>query len=159
MAQNRLMELVVGLFVCLGVAALFILTLEASTTNTVGGGGTYQVTAEFNNIGSLTDRAPVTVAGVKVGRVTDIDFDPKTFEARVTMAISDKYDMLPVDTSASILTKGLLGEQYIGLTPGGSSKTLKNHDRIRFTQSALILEQVIGQFLFHKAQQSPGGQQ
>ena len=156
MAQNRLMELVVGLFVCLGVAALFILTLQASTTNQIGGGDTYRVTAEFNNIGSLTDRAPVTVAGVKVGRVTGISFDPDTYEAKVTMQISDQYDMLPKDTSASILTKGLLGEQYIGLSPGGSPKMLKNGDRIRFTQSALILEHVIGQFLFNKAQQKPG---
>ena len=153
MAQNRLMEVVVGLFVCLGVAALFLLTLQVSTANGLGGGGeTYRVTASFQNIGSLTERSPVTMAGVTIGRVSDIRFDPETFEAQVTMSISRQYDMLPEDSSASILTQGLLGEQYVGLTPGGSRRSLEEGDSIRFTQSAMVLEQVIGQFLFSQAE-------
>ena len=99
-------------------------------------------------------RAPVTVAGVLVGRVTSIGFDNQTYEAVVTMRIRSRYDTLPLDTSASILTAGLLGEQYIGLDPGGDTQYLKSGDQIKLTQSAIVLERLIGQFLFSKAQET-----
>jgi phospholipid/cholesterol/gamma-HCH transport system substrate-binding protein len=111
----------------------------------------YDVTARFENISGLKVRAPVTMAGVRIGRVTEVGFDPRTFEAVVTMHISDRYNELPADSSASIFTAGLLGEQYIGLEPGGDMEVLKEGSEIMLTQSALILEQLIGQFLFSKA--------
>jgi len=154
MAQTRLMEITVGLFVCLGVAALLLLTLQASTAGTLfgGAGETYEVRASFQNIGNLNDRAPVSISGVRVGRVTEIRFNPDQFEAVVVMAIDEQYDMLPKDTSAKILTKGLLGEQYVGLEPGASRQTLSDGDELRFTSSALILEEMISQFMFSEAQ-------
>lgn len=151
MTQTRMLETVVGLFICLGVAAIFILTLRVSNMGNLTSGGTYEVSALFQNIGGLKAGAPVTMAGVTVGRVSKISFDQSRFEAKVTLSLEDKYDKIPKDSNASILTQGLLGEQYVSLTPGGSEKSLKNGDRIAFTQSAFILEKVIGQFLFNKA--------
>ena len=145
--QTRLMELTVGLFVCLGLAALLIMTLQVSTDNGMRGGETYTVIARFENTGSLRSRAPVTLAGVRVGRVGNIRINPQTFDAEVELIISGQYDFMPDDTSASIYTSGLLGEQYIALEPGGSPNNLEDGDRLRFTQSALVLERLIGQFL------------
>ncbi len=145
--QTRLLELVVGLFVLLGIAALFLLTLQVSTANDLKPQESYRVVATFDNVGSLKPRAPVTLAGVRIGRVLDIRINTTTFQAEVTLGIDNKYNMLPDDSNASILTAGLLGEQYIGITPGGSQNVLKNGDRIRFTQSAMVLENLIGQFV------------
>lgn len=155
MRQTRTIEISTGFFIVLGFAALFFLATQTTNIRAYGGGGGYAVTASFTNVGGLKVRAPVTVAGVNVGRVTRIRLDGRTFSAIVTMEISPSYDQIPDDSSASILTSGLLGEQYIGLTPGGSATFLKNGSKIQFTQSAIILENLIGQFLFHKA--SAGG--
>lgn len=147
MNQTRLMELVVGLFICLGLAAVFLLTLQVSTQNDLRRESTYSVQARFDNVGSLRVRAPVTLAGVRIGRVTAVDVDPETFQAEVKLAIDERYNHLPTDSSAAIQTAGILGEQYVALQPGGSMDNLKNGDRISFTQSAIVLENLIGRFL------------
>ena len=152
MSAQRGIEMVVGAFVLAGIAALFVLAIKWSNfgaTNVQG----YELTAQFDNIGSLTDRSPVKLAGLTIGRVVKITVDPKTFEAVVTLRIASKYDNLPRDTFASIYTEGLLGAQYIELSPGGATKVLKNGDRITMTQSAVVLEKVISKFLFNKAAQ------
>jgi phospholipid/cholesterol/gamma-HCH transport system substrate-binding protein len=141
----------VGIFVVAGIAALFILALKvgnASTTFNVG--ESYSVYAEFENIGGLKVRAPVKSAGVVVGRVSDIQFDSKKFVARVTLNLDRRYEF-PKDTSVSILTSGLLGEQYLGLEAGGDTAGLKDGDTVKLTQSAVVLEKLIGQFLYNKA--------
>ncbi|HET8552568.1 MAG TPA: outer membrane lipid asymmetry maintenance protein MlaD [Gammaproteobacteria bacterium] len=146
MKQTRAVEFGTGLFILFGILALFFLATQTTNFQYVSGNA-YQVTAVFQNIGGLKVRAPVSMAGVKIGRVTAIDLDPQRLEAVVTISIDQKYDKLPKDTAASILTAGLLGEQYIGLSPGASSEYLQNGDRIQFTQSAIILEHLIGQFI------------
>ncbi len=151
MMQSRTVEIWVGLFIAAGMAALFMLAMQVSNLTVVSNDEGYVVTARFENISGLKVRSPVTVAGVRVGRVTDIGFDPQTFEAVVSMRINSEYNQLPADTSASIFTAGLLGEQYIGLEPGGEMEYLEDGSEIVLTQSALILEQLIGQFLFSKA--------
>jgi len=145
------MEIAVGLFVAGGLAALFMLAMQVSNLSANISSKSYEVTAAFQNIGGLKVRSPVTVSGVRVGRVEAIDYDTKGYEAVVTLRIDDKYDTFPEDTSASIFTAGLLGEQYISLQPGGSETDLKSGDRIHLTQSALVLEQIIGQFLYNVA--------
>ncbi|HET7688591.1 MAG TPA: outer membrane lipid asymmetry maintenance protein MlaD [Candidatus Macondimonas sp.] len=147
MNQTRLMELVVGLFICLGLAAMFLLTLQVSTQNDLKRDASYEITARFDNVGSLRVRAPVTLAGVRIGRVTAVDVNPETFQAEVKLAIDQRYDKLPSDSSAAIQTAGILGEQYIALQPGGAMENLKPGDRIGFTQSAVVLENLIGRFL------------
>lgn len=149
--QSRALEVLVGLFVCLGVAAIFVLTFRVASVNGVTNGGSYSVTAAFNNIGSLAPGASVKLAGVRIGSVTGIHIDQKTFQAVVTMAISDKNNDIPTDSSAKILTSGLLGAQYVGIDPGGSEKSLKNGGHIKFTQSAFVLENVLGHFLVNMA--------
>lgn len=159
MQNSRLLEIGVGLFVLLGLGALLLLALKVSNISAFQQTTGYDVIAQFQNIGGLKVRAPVTLAGVPVGRVEQIAVDPKTFEARVVLTISDKYANLPQDTSASIFTAGLLGEQYIGLQPGGMEETLQPGDEIMLTQSAVVLEQLIGQFLYSKASgASEGGE-
>lgn len=144
-------DLLVGLFVVLGFAALVFLALRAGNmSSAVGLGPTYQTTARFDNIGGLKPRAAVRSAGVVVGRVEAIRFDDTTFQAEVTFALDARYKW-PKDTSAKILTSGLLGEQYVGLVPGGDTETLAPGDRIALTQSAVVLENLIGQFLYGKA--------
>ena len=147
MNQTRLMELVVGLFICLGLAAMFLLPLQVSTQNDIGRNTSYSVTARFDNVGSLRVRAPITLAGVRIGRVTAVDVNPETFQAEVKISLDRRYDKLPADSSAAIQTAGILGEQYIALQPGGAMENLKEGDRINFTQSAVILENLIGRFL------------
>ncbi len=150
--QSRALEMLVGLFVSLGVAAVFVLTFRVASLDTVGNGDeTYRVVATFENIGGLKVGSAVTIAGVKVGRVKAITIDPTTFEANVTLELSRSYDSIPEDSSAKILTAGLLGEQYIGLEAGGDSEMLKEGGRVRLTQSAVVLENLISQFLFNKA--------
>ncbi|MDZ7808812.1 MAG: outer membrane lipid asymmetry maintenance protein MlaD [Arhodomonas sp.] len=112
----------------------------------------YTIVGYFENVGGLRERAPVRMGGVPVGRVSAITLDAETFEARVEMTIGRRYDNLPADTSASVLTSGLLGEQYIGLEPGGMPATLQDGDELMLTQSAVVLEKVISQFLFQQAE-------
>lgn len=150
MNAQRGIEIVVGAFVLAGIAALLVLTLKWSDFGTSSVSG-YTLTAEFDNIGGLTDRSPIKMAGVTIGRVSKIQIDPNTFEAVVTMIISSQYDNLPKDSFASIYTAGLLGAQYIEISPGGDTKVLKNGDKITMTQSAVILEKIISKFLFNKA--------
>jgi len=147
----RSIELSVGIFVGIGLAALFMLAMQASNLSSFTSDGAYQVSARFDNIGGLKVKSAVKVSGVKVGQVAEIDYDSETFEAVVVMNIDEKFDKFPRDTIASIFTSGLLGEQYIGLEPGGDEKLLENQSEIRHTQSAMVLEQLIGQFLFSKS--------
>jgi phospholipid/cholesterol/gamma-HCH transport system substrate-binding protein len=150
--SKTVLDLWVGLFVIAGIAALLFLALKVGSMSTVNATDSYEVTARFENIGGLKARAPVKSAGVVVGRVTDIRFDNKTYEAEVTLRLDKRY-AFPKDTSASIMTSGLLGEQYIGLEAGGDSQKLKDKDRILITQDAVVLENLIGQFLYGKAQE------
>lgn len=154
--NRKMLELWVGLFVALGLLALTMLAFKVANLGAVDLSSGYSVHAEFDNIGGLKVRAPVTVAGVRIGRVAAISFDKETYRARVVLNINKRFDILPTDTSAAILTSGLLGEQYIGLDPGGAPEYLKNGDEIKLTQSALVLEKLISQFLFSKAE---GGKQ
>jgi phospholipid/cholesterol/gamma-HCH transport system substrate-binding protein len=144
------MELLVGLFVVLGIAALVFLALKAANLGSFGDNGGYILQARFDNIGSLKPRAPVRSAGVTVGRVKSIRLDPKTYQGLVTMEIQHGVEF-PRDSSAKILTAGLLGDQYVGLEAGGDDKNLAPNDTVTQTQSAVVLENLIGQFLFNKA--------
>jgi phospholipid/cholesterol/gamma-HCH transport system substrate-binding protein len=150
--QSKSVEILVGMFVALGVGALFVLAMQVSNLSNLGGDDGYEIRAGFDNIGGLKVRSPVTVAGVRVGRVAAIDYNTDTFQAEVVLRIDPRFDVFPLDTSASIFTSGLLGEQYIALDPGGDEEYLKHGDRITLTQSALVLEQLIGKFLFGKAE-------
>jgi len=152
MIQNKSTEITVGMFVALGIAALFILAMKVSNLAEFNDESGYQVIAEFENIGGLKVRSPVTMAGVRVGRVADISLNPETYNAAVTLNLYGNFDTIPTDTAASIYTAGLLGEQYIGLEAGAEEEFLQNGDVIDLTQPALVLEQVIGQFLFSKAE-------
>lgn len=148
--SKRGIEVLVGLFVVLGIAALVFVALKAANLASFNSGETYTVSARFDNIGGLKVRAPVRSAGVVVGRVTSIALDPKTFQGVVTLAIERTYQF-PKDSAAKILTAGLLGDQYIGLEPGGDDKNLAPGESIAQTQSAVVLENLIGQFLTGKA--------
>jgi phospholipid/cholesterol/gamma-HCH transport system substrate-binding protein len=144
------MEALVGLFVLLGMAALLFLALKAANLASFADQKGYMVTAKFDNIGGLKPRAPVRSAGVTVGRVKAITLDAKSFQGVVSMEIDHDVEF-PKDSSAKILTSGLLGDQYIGIEPGGDEKNLKAGDVISQTQSAMVLENLIGQFIFNKA--------
>ncbi|SDP63922.1 phospholipid/cholesterol/gamma-HCH transport system substrate-binding protein [Ralstonia sp. 25mfcol4.1] len=146
----------VGLFVVVGFAALLFLALKAGNMSSLSFQDTYAVTAQFDNIGGLKPRAPVKSAGVVVGRVASINFDDKQYQATVTMNLDKRYEF-PRDTSAKILTSGLLGEQYIGLEAGGDDKMLAQGSKITMTQSAVVLENLIGQFLYNKAADAGAG--
>jgi len=148
---SKTVEIGVGLFVALGLAALLMLAMKVSNLAELTAPDGYHVTARFENIGSLKVRAPVTMAGVRMGRVTDIRFDDNSYEAVVRFSVDPRYVRIPIDTSASIFTAGLLGEQYIGLDAGGDEAFLTDGGEITLTQSAIVLEQVIGQFLYNKA--------
>lgn len=154
MGKRHTVEVAVGAFVALGIVALFFLAMQVSNLSLRGDAEGYLLSARFTNVGSLKVRAPVTMAGVRVGRVEGIHFDKATYQAVVDMRIDRGVDSIPDDTFANIFTAGLLGEQYIGLEPGGSQEYLRNGDEIANTQSALVLEQMIGQFLFKKAGES-----
>ena len=143
-------DLWVGVFVALGLGALLFLALKVGNLATFSTNDTYQVQAKFANIGGLKVRGPVKSAGVVVGRVVDIRFDNESFEAVVMMEVETRYQF-PRDTTAKILTSGILGEQYVGLEAGGDAKMLAGGDRLRLTQSAVVLENLISQFLFNKA--------
>ncbi len=153
--QAKKLDFWVGLFVLLGAGAIFFLALKAGNLSSLSFDQTYVVTTKFDNIGGLKPRAPIKSAGVVVGRVGNISFDDKTFQALVTLNLESRYQF-PKDSSAKILTSGLLGEQYIGLEPGGDVNNLMAGDKIKMTQSAIVLENLISQFLFSKAAEGKG---
>lgn len=148
---NRKLEVLVGVFVAAGFAALLVLAMQVSNLSTFSPGESYTLTARFDNIGGLKVRSPVTIGGVRVGRVSAIRYDPEAFNAVVSLSIDADQDYLPVDTGASIYTSGLLGEQYISLEPGAETAVLKDGDVLQFAQSAVILEQLIGKFVLNSA--------
>lgn len=149
--NRKHVEIWVGLFVAVGIGALALLAFRVGNLSESSVSNGYNVTAGFDEIGGLKVTAPVTLAGVRIGRVTDITIDSQSFRAVVQLTIDGKYNNLPRDTSASILTAGLLGDKYIGLGPGGSDENLKDGDRIETTTSGLILERLVGQLIFNKA--------
>ncbi|MFT5501101.1 MAG: phospholipid/cholesterol/gamma-HCH transport system substrate-binding protein [Woeseiaceae bacterium] len=149
MQQTRSVEVGTGLFVLLGLAALFFLTTQTTGSDSFSGDDTFQVSARFENVGSLKDRAPVAMSGVTIGRVTSVEFDPGELNAIVTFEIDNKYDQIPEDSDASILTAGLLGSQYIGLQVGGSEFYLEEGSEVQFTQSAIVIENLISKYLFN----------
>lgn len=153
--QRSTMDLWVGLFVIAGIGALLILAFKVGNLGTYSAAESYSLTGSFENIGGLKVRAPVKSAGVVVGRVTDIQFNTENFDAMVIINIDRRYQF-PKDTFASILTSGLIGEQYIGLAAGGDEAMLKDGDKLMKTNSALVLEEMIGQFLFSKASEASG---
>ncbi len=151
MKQNKSLEITVGLFIAGGIAALFVLAMKVSNLTQLTQGNGYSVIARFENIGGLKVRSPVKVGGVRVGRVADIGYDNERFQAVVTLQLNSQYNQFPEDTSASVYTAGLLGEQYIALEPGGAEDYLQQGSEIDITQSAVIIEQLISKFLFDKA--------
>ncbi len=154
--QRKTLDVWVGLFVLIGIAALIFLALRVGNLSSLSlGQKTYTVQTKFDNIGGLKPRAAVKSAGVVVGRVGDISFDDKSFQARVTLNMDQRY-RFPKDSSAKILTSGLLGEQYIGIEPGSDDNNLVAGDTIKMTQSAIVLENLIGQFLYSKAAEGKG---
>lgn len=144
--QSRAVELLVGFFVCLGIAAIFILTMRVSNLGSTSDVQGYTVTAAFNDVGGLKVGAPVDMGGVRIGRVSSIQLNQTTYEAVASLHIDKQYK-IPKDSDASILTSGLLGEKYVGVGPGGSLQDMKNGDKFIITQSALVLEHLIGQFM------------
>lgn len=151
MKQTKSAEMLVGIFIAAGLAALFVLAMKVSNLSTLSTGESYQLIARFENIGGLKVRSPVTVGGVLVGRVTAIDYDTERFQAVVTLDVEVRYNQFPEDTSASIFTSGLLGEQYVGLEPGGMEEVLTDGSEIELTQSAIIIEKLVSKFLFEKS--------
>lgn len=148
MQYSKTQDTLVGVFVATGIAALFFMSMQISNLGTFNEKDNYTITAEFENSGGLKVKAPVVVGGVRIGRVTAIGLDQKNFRSVVKMSIDPQYNNLPDDTTASVFTAGLLGEQYISLEPGGSDTALKDNSKIEITQSAVVLEELIGQFLF-----------
>ncbi|MEE9343841.1 MAG: outer membrane lipid asymmetry maintenance protein MlaD [Gammaproteobacteria bacterium] len=149
--KSKSLELLVGLFMAIGLAALFFLAMKVSNLSSLGQSDGYQVTARFDNIGGLKVRSPVMVSGVRVGQVTDIEYDNERYEAVVSLELDGEYRQFPDDTAVSIFTAGLLGEQYVALEPGGSEEYWEEGAEAELTQSAIILEQLISKFLFSKA--------
>jgi phospholipid/cholesterol/gamma-HCH transport system substrate-binding protein len=154
MQQTRSVELGTGLFVLLGIAALFFLTTQTTGSDTFSGSETFTVSARFENVGSLKNRAPVAMSGVTIGRVVSVRFDPEQLNAEVIFEIDNQYSQIPDDSDASILTAGLLGSQYIGLQAGGSEEYLQDGSEILFTQSAIVIENLIGKYLFNQGADS-----
>lgn len=147
--RERTLELAVGLFILAGILALLLLALRVSGLTINSQDDTYTLHASFSNLSGLTTRGKVTMAGVTIGKVQNIEFDKDSFTGRVTMQIDKTVDNLPIDTTASILTAGLLGEKYIGLSVGGEDEVLADGDEIYDTQSSLVLEEMIGKFLMN----------
>jgi phospholipid/cholesterol/gamma-HCH transport system substrate-binding protein len=141
------MEIAVGLFVVIAGAALFVLAMSVSNFGSISSKEGYYLTAYFENIGGLKVRSAITVSGVRVGQVSEIVFDPERLQAKVTLRVDNDHDYFTLDTAASIYTAGLLGEQYIALEPGAEDDTLSNGDEIEFTQSAVVLEEIISKFI------------
>lgn len=147
MRQTRSVEIGTGMFVLFGMSALFFLTTQTTGGDDFQAESVYTVEARFDNIGSLRNRAPVTISGVTIGRVTNVSFDPVALEAVVELVIDARFDQIPDDSDASILTSGILGSQYVGLQAGGSETYLEDGSEVLFTQSAIVLENLIGKFL------------
>lgn len=158
MRANYKVELASGVFLMLGVAALIWLATKATNYGQEIGADAYFVSARFTNVADLKDRAPVKIGGVMVGKIESIELDPVTFEAVVSMRIDRRFSDIPTDTSASILTSGVLGDRYVGLEPGGSFEVLQDGDELFITQSAVVLEQLVSKYLFNtgEAQQENG---
>lgn len=150
--QRTTIDLWVGVFVVAGIGALVMLAMKVGNLGTYNVSEAYQIHAYFSNIGGLKPKASIKSAGVLVGRVTDITLDTERYEAKVVMSLDKRYQF-PKDTFANILTSGLLGEQYIGLVPGGDEEVLKNGEQLKMTQSAVVLEDLIGKFLYNKAEE------
>ena len=156
--QTRTLELWVGLFMLLGIAALAVLAIQVSSAGS-GSYDTYRVEARFDNVGGLTVKAPVMIGGVRVGRVGNIWIDPDDYTPVVGLDINQQFNQLPDDTGASILTSGLLGAQFVGLSPGASDFYLEEGDSLEFTQSAVQLESLISQFMFNQGSSSENSDQ
>ncbi|HHH44988.1 MAG TPA: outer membrane lipid asymmetry maintenance protein MlaD [Gammaproteobacteria bacterium] len=152
MKQSKTTELMVGMLIAAGLAALFVLAMKVSNLSSYSAKSSYTVIARFENVGGLKVRSPVMAGGVLVGRVAGIDYDSDRYEAVVTMEMDQSYDRFPDDTVASIYTAGLLGEQYVALDPGGSEDFLVDGSEIEFTASALVLEKLVGKFLLNSAE-------
>jgi len=157
MLQSKFIETVVGIFIAIGLAALLMLSMKVSNLSSSGSEDGYLIKARFLNIGGLKVRSPVKMAGVVIGRVTNIYIDEKTYEAIAELTINEDFNKIPIDTSANIYTAGLLGEQYISLAPGGEEAYIKAGEVIKITSDAVVLEQIIGQFLYSKAAGDNGG--
>jgi phospholipid/cholesterol/gamma-HCH transport system substrate-binding protein len=147
MRSTRAVEISTGLFVLLGFACLFFMVTQITNRELAVNGGSYEVTAQFENVGSLRPGAAVSMAGVTIGRVDSITFDQNVYKAVVKMRIASTYNRIPVDSDAAIMTSGLLGGQYVGITPGGADEYLTNGDRIELVQDALVLENLINQLV------------
>jgi phospholipid/cholesterol/gamma-HCH transport system substrate-binding protein len=159
MKSQRSLELGTGLFVLLGFAALFFLTTQLPGSGiSVGGAAGYKVTARFDNIGDLKGGSPVSMAGVRIGRVESVAFDSGDYRAVVTMRIDPQYNRIPDDSDASIQTQGLLGGKYVGIGPGGSENYLKDGSQIEFTQSAIVLESLVNKFFANFASKGSEGE-
>ena len=154
MINRKSLEVWVGLFVAAGILALAMLAFKVGNLTSADVMNGYKITARFDNVGGLKVKAAVTMAGVRIGRVSAIAFDNKKYQALVTMDIDGRYQNIPKDSSASILTSGLLGDQYVGIEPGGDDVSLKSGDSFLRTQSALVLEKLVGQVIFNKAGES-----
>lgn len=152
MHNSKTLELAVGFFVILGVAALLMLSLKVSNLSSLWGNHEYEISAYFSNVGGLKIKSPVKMGGVKIGSISDIQYDENKFQALVKMKINAKYTKIPQDTSAVIYTAGLLGEQYVGFEPGGDDQFLKSGSQMSLTQSAVILEQLISRVLYQFAE-------
>ena len=154
---TRVIEIWVGIFIAAGMAALFMLAMKVSNLATYTGDEGYEITARFEDVSGLKVRSPVTMSGVRIGRVKQIKFDDEALQAVVVMEIETRHNMLPKDTSASIYTAGLLGEKYIGLEAGGDQNNLVQGDEIKLTQDSLVLEKLIGQFVSRFITESGSG--
>lgn len=150
MQHSKTQDTMVGLFVAIGIAALFYMALQISNLGTYSGGDSYTVYARFQNSGGLKVKSPVSIAGVRIGRVSNITLDRDSHESVVEMHIESQYDNIPSDSSASIYTAGLLGEQYINIDPGSSDDYLQDKSRIEIVSSAIVLEEMIGKFMQNK---------
>ncbi len=149
--NQRLTEIVIGIFILIGFTAFAVLAIQVSNIAGSSDKETYSITAHFDNVGGLKVKSPVRMGGVLIGRVSDIHLDKQTLSPVVTMAIFKEFDELPTETTAAILTAGLLGEQFMSLSPGGDDEILADGDRIYDTQSALVIEELIGKFLFNES--------
>ena len=159
MRANYKVELASGVFLLLGVVALMWLALRATDFGQDIGDDTYTISARFTDIGDLRDRAPIRIGGVLVGMVDSVELDTTSFEAVVRMQIASQFDEIPSDTGASILTSGVLGDRYIGLEPGGAPDYLADGDELYITQSAMVLEQIIGKYLFNTGSSDTGAEE
>lgn len=157
MRQSRTIDVSTGLFVLLGFAAILFLVTQITNREFSISSGSYRVQAQFENVGGLKAGAPVSMAGVTIGRVESIGYDMRLFKAVVTLRIDARYDQIPEDSDASILTAGLLGGQYVGISPGGSETPLRDGDRVEFVQDAIVLENLISKYLFSQARQQEQG--